>query len=119
MGLNTLVNFGVTFYSPLFIQVGTMLLLPLSVLVDDIVLGVQITWMAVVGTLFVVSAFLLISLATSEDPPSAAATEPAPLASSRSAFSSLNHLSLGRKHGEGDVENSEGARLLGPGPSHS
>lgn len=62
---NGLINFGITYTYPLFISIGTVLGIPVSIIVDKFINNDKITAFQIVGSLCVIVGFILLFIASS------------------------------------------------------
>lgn len=65
---NGLINFGITYTYPLFISIGTVLGIPLSIIVDKFLNDTKITAFQIVGSVCVIAGFILLFIASSARP---------------------------------------------------
>ena len=63
--LNIFILIGISFSTPLFVSVGILLAIPVSVIVDIVFNGEEINYISFVGFAAIVFGFLLISFAES------------------------------------------------------
>ena len=61
---NGLINFGIAYTYPLFISIGTVLGIPLSIIVDKFINNSSITVFQIVGSVCVIAGFILLFIAS-------------------------------------------------------
>ena len=70
---NALINFGIAYTFPLFISIGTVLGIPVSIVVDKFLYDISVTLEQIFGSVAVIIGFILLFIASSREQSQAAA----------------------------------------------
>ena len=57
---NILINFGIAYTYPLFVSIGTIVGIPLNILVDIIINGEKVGWNQIVGACLIICGFVFL-----------------------------------------------------------
>ena len=57
---NILINFGIAYTYPLFISIGTIVGIPLNILIDVLINGEDVGWEQILGAAFIIGGFICL-----------------------------------------------------------